>query len=84
MAAMNDSRNKATEPAASTVAAADKPGAAKKDRPALDPETTLDLLRALEGAAIVIEEPAGPAPPPEPEPSFNPYDRGPAKPARKR
>ena len=49
----------------------------------LDPETTLDLLKALENAAIVIDEPAPPAPQPERERSFNPYDRGPGKPARK-
>jgi hypothetical protein len=49
-----------------------------------DPETTLDLLKALENAAIVIEEPPRPAPPPEPEPSYNPYDRGTPKPGRKR
>ena len=49
-----------------------------------DPETTLDLLKALENAAIVIEEPARPAPQPEPEPSYNPYDTGAPKPDRKR
>jgi hypothetical protein len=42
------------------------------------PETTMDLLKALENAAIVIEPPAPPVPEPEPEPSFNPYDRAPA------
>jgi hypothetical protein len=43
------------------------------------PETTMDLLKALEHAAIVVEPPAPAVPEPEPEPSFNPYDRGPAK-----
>lgn len=80
---MSESPKKPAEPASPAASRAAEPGAAKSDRP-LDPETTLDLLRALEGAAIVIEEPAAPAPQPEPEPSFNPYDRGPAKPARKR
>ena len=81
---MNESRKPPKEAASPTGTAAAEPGAAKKDRPTPDPETTLDLLRALEGAAIVIEEPAAPAAPPEPEPSFNPYDRGPTKPAGKR
>jgi hypothetical protein len=66
--------NGGTAPADS--ASADKPRG-------LDPETTLDLMKALENAAIVIDEPAPRAPEPKPEPSYNPYDRGPAKPPRK-
>ncbi len=50
--------------------------------PTKDPETTLDLLKALENAAIVLEEPAPAVPQPEPEPSYNPYDRGTPKPGR--
>ena len=50
--------------------------------PGRDPETTLDLLKALENAAIVRDEAAPPAPETEPEPSFNPYNRGVAKPGR--
>lgn len=48
-----------------------------------DPETTQDLLKALENAAIVIDEPAAAAPPPERPPGYNPYDAGP-EPPRKR
>jgi len=48
-----------------------------------DPETTLDLLKALENAAIVIDAPAPPAAQPKREPGYNPYDTGPAKPKRK-
>ena len=48
-----------------------------------DPETTLDLLKALENAAIVIDEPAPPAAQPKRDPGYNPYDTGPAKPVRK-
>ena len=51
--------------------------------PSRDPETTLDLLKALENAAIVLEEPAPPIPQPEPEPSYNPYEKGAPKPGRK-
>lgn len=40
-------------------------------------------MKALENAAIVLEDPSPPRPKPEREPSFNPYDGGPAKPARK-
>jgi hypothetical protein len=43
------------------------------------PETTMDLLKALENAAIVVEPPPPAVPEPEPEPSFNPYDRNTAK-----
>ena len=39
----------------------------------------MDLLKALENAAIAIEAPAPPAPEREPEPSFNPYDKSPVK-----
>ncbi len=78
---MNESRKQPPKPVSPATTAAAEPGPAKEP---LDPETTLDLLRALEGAAIVIEQPAAAPPQPEPEPSFNPYDRGPAKPNRKR
>ena len=50
--------------------------------PTKDPETTLDLLKALENAAIVLEEPAPSVPQPDPEPSYNPYDRSTPKPSR--
>jgi hypothetical protein len=46
-----------------------------------NPESTLDLLRALEGAEIVIEHPTPPTPEPAPEPSYNPYDS--ARPRKK-
>jgi len=42
----------------------------------------LDLLKALEGAAIIIDEPAPPPAQPKPKPGYNPYDT--AKPPRKR
>jgi hypothetical protein len=48
-----------------------------------DPETTLELMKALEHAAIVIEEPAPPLPPPAREPGYNPYNKEPVKPSRK-
>jgi hypothetical protein len=51
--------------------------------PNRDPETTFDLLKSLENAAIVFEEAAPPVPEPTPEPSFDPYDRGPMKPRRR-
>jgi hypothetical protein len=52
--------------------------------PGRDPETTLDLMKALEGAAIVMEEPAAaPGQPTEPPPSYNPYDTGAGKTGRK-
>jgi hypothetical protein len=50
------------------------------NQPTRDPETTFDLLKALENAAIAIEEPAPPEP--KPEFSFDPYDRGTTKPGR--
>jgi hypothetical protein len=57
----------------------------KKPRsPSRDPETTMDLMRALEDAAIVVEEPVPQAPPPTRPPGYNPYDKEPAKPHRKR
>jgi hypothetical protein len=51
--------------------------------PNRDPETTFNLLKALENAAIVLEERTAPAREQEAEPSFNPYDRGTLKPRRK-
>jgi hypothetical protein len=60
-----------------------KPPPTADAAPSLDPETTLDLMKALENAAIVLEEDAPAAPQPEREPSFNPYDRGPARSTRK-
>jgi len=54
------------------------------NQPTRDPETTFDLLRALENAAIVMEELASPVPEPKPDPTYNPYDTGTAKPGRKR
>ena len=61
-----------------------RPSASAPDASPPRTETTSDLLKARENAAIVIEEAAPPVPEREPEPSFNPYDRGPPKPARKR
>jgi hypothetical protein len=54
--------------------------------PNRDPETTFNLLKALENAAIVFEEPPAPAPAPQPSArrGFNPYDTAPAKPAPKK
>jgi hypothetical protein len=52
--------------------------------PSGDVESTWDLLKALENAAIVIEEPALPLPQQKPEPGYNPYDTGIPKSERKR
>jgi hypothetical protein len=53
--------------------------------PSRDMESTWDLLKALENAAIVVEEPTVPVPQQKPEPSCNPYDTsGTAKAKRKR
>jgi len=55
------------------------------NQPTQSPETTSDLLKALENAAIVLGEPASPVPQPKkPEPGYNPYDTGAAKPGRKK
>ena len=55
----------------------------RDNQPTGDPETTLDLLKALDNAAIVIDEPAPPIEQHKREPGYNPYDTGPAKPRRK-
>ena len=54
----------------------------RDNEPTRDPERTFDLLKALDNAAIVIDEPP-PLEQPKREPGYNPYDTGPAKPKRK-
>lgn len=81
---MNERNPKPTPPASAPAGSSATEPAGTRKGPSLDPETTLDLMKALEGAAIVLEPPPAAVPPPEPEPSYNPYDRGPAKPGRKR
>ncbi len=55
----------------------------RDNQPSRNPETTFDLLKALDNAAIVIDEPAPPVEQPKREPGYNPYDTVPAKPKRK-
>ncbi len=55
----------------------------RDNQPTRDPERTFDLLKALENAAIAIDEPAPPTTQPKREPGYNPYDTAPAKPGRK-
>ncbi len=55
----------------------------RDNQPTRDPERTFDLLKALDNAAIVIDEPAPVPAEPTREPGYNPYDTAPAKPKSK-